>query len=648
MVINCISKKTPRKILIIFFEPELCPEIKKAIERLALKGEYTWQILAVGYPPYIRLCEKGVTIRHYDSYFVEEEHCADYSQAIGVATDWFLNAQGNDVTIYGGVSIGVILQGWMINFYNDFLSNVRTVDRVLKEEKPDEVWLYSSRSGKEWEDVDDPRFFIAIFYALAKHYNIICKEKTVYAKKRKVHLKNASKSFLQKCKSLAYSLVVSKILFVIKYYLVLKGKRSPINILIPSPQALNYIGTKVLESLLHDKQKNVYVWRGETTKQRNNLFDISPLCFFRREQTRKQVLARSHEQFRNFIELTDIVEFKSTRNLLKQVYEKQIESCMRDIIYETEQLELWFSRMKFHLVFSHTDTAIKERTVISVANRHKVPSIILQHGIAGHYWGFFPFIATRFTAWGEITRKWFERNGMSKERVCITGAANFDSYVGQARENQEKKNVEWCGMSNYLLYVTVRGTIIPTGFKNTEQDNVRLLDIILNTVETMPEKMLVIKVKPGDPQTQFYKSEMERRKLRNVCVVDRTDNRNLLNACALLITTYSTMAIEALIFEKPVIQLRFVNKKRLMKALARQGILCDEDVIPLATYGAALGVDYPEELKEAITKISKDEEVRKLLIERGKVFLEKYGYVRDGKATERMIECIETMLEHTA
>jgi CDP-glycerol glycerophosphotransferase (TagB/SpsB family) len=141
---------------------------------------------------------------------------------------------------------------------------------------------------------------------------------------------------------------------------------------------------------------------------------------------------------------------------------------------------------------------------------------------------------------------------------------------------------------------------------------------------------------------------VERRKLKNVCVVDRTDNRDLLNACALLITTYSTMAIEALIFEKPVIQLRFVNKKRLMNALARQGILCDEDVIPLATSGAALGVDYPEKLKEAITKISKDEEVRKLLIERGKVFLEKYGYVRDGKATERMIECIETMLEHTA
>ena len=323
---------------------------------------------------------------------------------------------------------------------------------------------------------------------------------------------------------------------------------------------------------------------------------------------------------------------------------KQIEPRIKDIIADIEQLESWFKRITVHLVFSHSDTTIKERTVVSVANRHKVPSVVLQHGAAGHYWGFLPLIATKFTAWGEITKRWIERNGVSREKICITGAANFDSYVAQVSNNQGDENEQWNGLSNYLLYVAVRGKKFPTGFKHTEQDNEHLLEAILNVVATMPEKMLVIKVKPGDPQTQFYRSEIERREFKNVCVIERTDNGRLLNACGVLLATYSTMALEALFFNKPIIQLKFVNKKKLMKRLYEQNILCDEEVIPLQKYGVALGVDSPEELKEAIVRVYEDEVIRKSLIERGKVFLEQYGYAGDGNASLRMISCIEEIL----
>ena len=187
-----------------------------------------------------------------------------------------------------------------------------------------------------------------------------------------------------------------------------------------------------------------------------------------------------------------------------------------------------------------------------------------------------------------------------------------------------------------------------TGFKVTKQDNELLLDAILDVVGTMPEKMLVIKVKPGDPQTQFYKSEIGKRELKNVCVIERTDNGKLLNACGVLLTTYSTMALEALFFNKPIIQLKFVNKKKLMKRLYEQNILCDEEIIPLQKYGVALGVDSPEELKKAILKVYEDKSIRKSLIDRGKVFLEKYGYASDGNASLRMMSCIEEMLRRSS
>jgi hypothetical protein len=65
MVINDISQKTPRKILIIFFEPELCPVIKKIVTDQDLRGVRRWQLLPLGYSSFKWLFEEGVTVQNF-------------------------------------------------------------------------------------------------------------------------------------------------------------------------------------------------------------------------------------------------------------------------------------------------------------------------------------------------------------------------------------------------------------------------------------------------------------------------------------------------------------------------------------------------------------------------------------------------------
>jgi hypothetical protein len=110
------------------------------------------------------------------------------------------------------------------------------------------------------------------------------------------------------------------------------------------------------------------------------------------------------------------------------------------------------------------------------------------------------------------------------------------------------------------------------------------------------------------------------------------------------------MAIEALFFGKPIIQLKFVNasRKKLREILYRQGILCDEDGIPLAKYGAAVGVEDPEKLREAIVKIYEDEGLRHSIINNGKLFLRKYCHEPDGKASLRVVECIDELIREVS
>lgn len=634
-----------KKILVLIDHNVSVLDCKIIISELSLLNKHSWKIILLNYLHRKRLLEDNIPCGFLDEYFFEEEHYLDYSQAIDISNKWFINSAGSDTTIYHEISMGVILQGWAIPFFSEFLSNVRTAERIFKDENPDEIWLCFSKSGKDEVLFNSSMILMEILSALAKPRDIICKRKIIYREPNRITLMGNTNIFLQKYKSLLYSFVVSRILFFMKYHFMMRKNKKIINILLPSPQSLSYMGNTIIGRLLSDKKKNALVWRGETARQRINLIDIPPNVFSRIKWSGAEASEGIERQFNGFIATSEIEELKNFVDLLKQVCKQRIMPLIRSIIFDIEQIELCFKKMSIQLVFSHADTPVRERTVVGVANKYKIPSIVLQHGMVGQYRGFFPLIATKFAAWGKIDERWFERNGVGKERICITGAANFDSYVQQINNNKSTGRMDWHGMNGYILYVTVRGNTFSTGFKHTEQDNELLLNTILDAVEERNDKLLVIKLRPGDPQMGFYKSEIRRRGLKNVYLIDVADNRKLLNACGVLLTTYSTMAIEALFFEKPVIQLKFINKEKLMRNLYEQNILCDEDIMPLAKYGAALGVEKPERLREAIMNIYENENIRQSVIDKGKMFLRECYYEPDGKASLRVLKCIDQLIQ---
>ena len=633
-----------RKIVVLTDYKGNISGLRGVINELQSLPKCSWKIISLNHMVVKILHEEGIPHRFIDEYFFEDDHYNDYSQAIEISHQWFLDTEGRDVTLYRGISLGVILQRLIIQFFSSFLSTLRTGRRVLEEECPDELWLLFSDNGSKWNIINNPRIFLETVSLLAQAHRVFCR-KTVFTSSVETGTPyRGVTSAIQRAKYFLY-LFIRKLLFFTKYHLVNRKEKDFSNILVPSPSALNYVGRTIIEKLLSDKRRNVFIWRGETARQRVNLIDIPPPFFSEVKQNNWEVISRIERQFSGFLATTGIGELKAAAGLLKHVYKRHIKPLVHDIIGDIESLESYLSRMNVHLVFSHADTTIRERTAISVANKYKVPSLVLQHGSAGQYWGFFPLIATKFAAWGEITKRWFERNGVTGDRICVTGAANFDSYVRQVMDGRGEGNAQWHGMHNYLLYITVLARSFSTGFKHTQQDNERLLDAIFDALETMPERMLVIKLRQRDPQAEYYKSEIERRGLRNVYLVGSTDNGKLLSACGVLFTTRSTMALEALFFEKPVILLKSVNKKKLMKNLCEQNILCDEDIFPLAKYGGALEVETPEELREGILNIYAEESLRRSLVQRGKAFLAKYCYETDGKASFRVLQCIDQLVE---
>ena len=101
----------------------------------------------------------------------------------------------------------------------------------------------------------------------------------------------------------------------------------------------------------------------------------------------------------------------------------------------------------------------------------------------------------------------------------------------------------------------------------------------------------------------------------------------LLSACDLFISVHSTVVIDAMVLEKPVMLINIVK--------------CP---IPYVELGGAYAVYKIEDIKEGIIKGLYDNNLKKKLARGRKRFLEEYLYKLDGKASDRILNIINSLL----
>jgi CDP-glycerol glycerophosphotransferase (TagB/SpsB family) len=122
----------------------------------------------------------------------------------------------------------------------------------------------------------------------------------------------------------------------------------------------------------------------------------------------------------------------------------------------------------------------------------------------------------------------------------------------------------------------------------------------------------------------LYKKD---KSFKPIIVGKEVNTYELLNACDLAITKWSTTGLEAIALNKPLLILNLGG---------------EPDRVEYVKEGVALGVYNEKDLTPTIEKSLKDDS--ELAKNRGK-YLEKYLYKIDGKATERVVNLIGEMIK---
>jgi hypothetical protein len=214
-------------------------------------------------------------------------------------------------------------------------------------------------------------------------------------------------------------------------------------------------------------------------------------------------------------------------------------------------------------------------------------------------------------------------NKFSPDSVVVTGQPRYD-ILAKADEMSSRERIF------KELNLSFDKKLVVWMTQTHEHDlslceNKKNISAVYNAMKQLKNIQLVIKLHPNEnKKAPLYRKD---KSFKPIIVGRDFNTYELLNACDLVITKYSTTGMEAVALNKPLIVLNLGG---------------EPDRAEYVKEGVALGVYDEKDLKPTIEKLLKD--ASELAKNREK-FIEKYFYKIDGKATERVVDLIGEMIK---
>ncbi len=272
------------------------------------------------------------------------------------------------------------------------------------------------------------------------------------------------------------------------------------------------------------------------------------------------------------------------------------------------------------------------RTLFHVASSKGIPSVGIQHGAFSNYIlcvhekgesrtgvaspGNCP-IPTKTLVYGPKYRRMLYNWNYPAGSVVVTGAQRFDRIVKNRDSFNKSRFCSSAGIDEKKKIIAFVTSPVPEG--DTEVMTSAVAEAAAKT-----GAQLVVKLHPSE-SPDFYDKIIRAANGRATILRD-VDLYEVLNACDIVVTHLSTAALEAMIFDKPVIMLNLTGKP---------------DRVDYAKKGAAFGVYKKGALLPVVRRL-----LRKGYYEKRRALVRSYihenAYITDGNASSRMAKEIRS------
>ncbi len=265
--------------------------------------------------------------------------------------------------------------------------------------------------------------------------------------------------------------------------------------------------------------------------------------------------------------------------------------------------------------------------LVAVCRGYDIPTLMVQDGVYGARASQQYFTSDFAAVMGESVRRMLVAHGAEENAIAVTGQPRYDemrAIVERGRETREE--VFGClglDRSKKLVLLATQPGEAPAHYA-------KLLRAVDEAVARLEDQVqLVVKLHPREKRNAVARIA-EEAGLHRLCIVQAYPIVPLLFACDLLITRFSSTALEAMMFGKPVVTVNFDR---------------EPEVFPYARSGAAVNVTSAEDLPRVLEQVLNDEEFRSQLTTRRREFVQDQAALPLGKAAERVADFAEAILE---
>ncbi len=507
----------------------------------------------------------------------------------GISATWYRN---NNVTDYKQIPLGKMLEYDFQKFLTPRIKNIHLIKRIVEQENPGKIIAIDD--GNELLDACNSYEKDILKVSLASDTNVPNSFKTVILGLLRQVLDSISSRRAIKRMSKSNSVLMDEKL----------------------SKVLGNVSDRLFILLDKGIKKRLALWRNKIPYI--PFFASKSKKYFRewKPYIEKWSSLKSQDEFKSLFKYEDISIWEMVSERLHIYFCENIPIIISNI----NRIHDIFSK-NAKLVVLRNDVKELERTIIFGSRVLKIPSLVIQHGILAESNGHSNLIADKFAAWGSASKDWYREFGNPDENIEVTGNPKFDQMIGWTPAISKEDMCRQLGLEvdkSIILFATQQ----INKFSSFWTDDLFwvMAREILTHIQSEDNVQLVIKVDPYEDIAP-YRELISRVSSNNTKVVKDFDIYTLMYHSNAVITLDSTVGIESMLFRKPLITFRLIERN------AR---------VPYAEKGAAIEVNKAQDLNSTLKEVLNETPTRSQVIDAQSRFLDEYAYKRDGRATERV------------
>lgn len=591
-----------------------------------------YKIISFDFLAHKSLRELDIEHTIVEDYFSEDDKSKIDNKAIELTTSWYKQKEITKYLEFNGMNLGNILELELLGYFFLHLKRIFGIIRIIEKETP--VRIISSflgdfvdamcnekqiqsirhgpriRSGLYYDTIEIPISFVGKviplrmsrknFFALKKIVEILT-NLFFNLKPNIENLKNKKTILFQEFNPVMYNdLLISA--SNLQHNIVLLNQRRPAVWNFQSFRIVKNSKCKVIQ--LNDFNK-------EKTKQKIDNMQSELL-------KRLDVLWSKDDIFNSIFSLEGYSFWSSIKeNFIEITTRRFVESIEKYLLLDT-----LFDNINVSCLLEWAHVGMEERIAVFLANKKKIPSIYLQHGMHAlnsnyeKYIDLIPYLpsnGTKEAVWGNIMKDFILSHNIKSDEIIETGSPRHDIFF----KNRDKIRNE-----NTVLIAT--NEFFHNNFNGTDTKAFELLENyvkkICEMVKKIENKKIIVKLHPSMP---YYDIKPLIKQIDpNIRIYQNENILDLLLSCDVMISlNYSTVLLDAMILNKPTMMIlpeeQNIKEEILVK---RNATLCVSNIL---------------EIESSLKDLLYNENVRKELVQRGKKFVDDY-LVNQGNASEQL------------